>query len=78
MLSRTFFVHFLFIVILHSDLELDQTLNKQAANASGLPHGTKFTMANFTYSNDVVAKAMFRNLGDTNYQGITVSTHNTA
>ena len=62
-------------ILMLSDLKLDPFLNEQAANASGLPYGEKFTMENFTYSNNVIATTMFKHLNRTNFQGITVSYH---
>ena len=56
-----------------SDLAENETLNREAAEESGLPEGETFTMANFTYANSGIVTRMFEHLQNTSFQGITVS-----
>ncbi len=66
----------MFILVLltvTSELNTDYDLNRKAANASDLPDDANFTMANFTYSNNVVANITFKHLQNTSFQGIIVS-----
>lgn len=57
------------------DLAEDDKFNRAAANLSNIPDGETFTMANFTYENNVVLSRMFKHLHDTFFPGITVSKH---
>jgi gamma-aminobutyric acid type B receptor len=45
-----------------ADLAENETLNREAAEESGLPEGETFTMANFTYANSAVVSRMFEHL----------------
>ncbi len=64
-------------MFLPADLKTDPVLNEKAANASYLPYGETFAMENFTYSNNIVAETMFKNMEENDFQGITVSSQNT-
>ena len=57
----------------HSDLSENETLNRVAAELSGLPERENFTMANFTYANSAVLSLMFQHLHNTMFHGIAVS-----
>lgn len=61
------------IIITHADLMDNSTLNREAAELSGLPDGETFTMANFTYANSAVVSRMFEHLQNTSFPGISVS-----
>ncbi|CAI8049960.1 Gamma-aminobutyric acid type B receptor subunit 2, partial [Geodia barretti] len=54
-----------------ADLAENETLNREAAEESGLPEGETFTMANFTYANSGIVTRMFEHLQNTSFQGIT-------
>ena len=56
-----------------SDLAGNETLNREAAELSGLPEGDNFTMANFSYANSVVLSQMLHHLENTMFLGISVS-----
>ena len=50
----------------------NETLREEAISASGL-NLTDFTLNNFNYENNVIQEVMLRNLYDTNFIGVTVS-----
>ena len=56
-----------------ADLNENSTLNREAAELSGLPEGENFTIANFTYANSAVVSQVFRHLQHTSFAGISVS-----
>ena len=58
------------------ELKVNDTLQEEAALASDLD-GTNFTLENFTYTNNVIQTAIFNQLADTNFIGVTVSTIHT-
>lgn len=58
---------------MYTDLKVNQTLNREAGEQSGLLEGEEFSLANFTYSNSAVLRRMVHNLNKTNFLGITVS-----
>ncbi|CAI7989811.1 Gamma-aminobutyric acid type B receptor subunit 1, partial [Geodia barretti] len=53
-----------------ADLAENETLNREAAEESGLPEGETFTMANFTYANSAVVSRMSEHLQNTMFPGI--------
>ena len=55
------------------ELETNMELNRDAAMMAGLSDGTKFKMENFSYSNPVIVREMFRHLQNTSFLGLTVS-----
>ena len=44
----------------------------EAARQAGLSDEETFTLANFSYSNSIIAEKMFHHLNDTDFLGITV------
>ena len=56
-----------------TDFADNETLNREAAEQSGLSEGENFTMANFTYSTSVVVSRMFEHINNTMFPGISVS-----
>lgn len=51
----------------------NDTLNEEASLASGLTSTTKFSLENFTYTNNVIQQVMLQYLNDTDFTGVTVS-----
>ena len=55
------------------DLKENDALRLQAGMEANLINKDQFDLENFTYSNGIIAKTMFRHLENTDFVGITVS-----
>ena len=62
----------IFTAFFNSELKNDDTLQEKAIRESGLSL-TDFTLSNFTYKNNIIQEVMLRNLYNTSFIGVTVS-----
>ena len=62
------------MILFHSELEENSTLNDEVWKAAGLPGNGAFSLDHFSYNNSALLDVILRHVRETRFNGITVST----